>query len=182
MDNGAKKDTNQISNALLGMMIFNAVNSAYIVNYRPKTGTYHIWLCSALGVLMVVFSVWVIIMCIRMLKGKKGKKGYNITLLILAIALLIIGADSALPYCKDLIAGSKTVTTDKYLIVKDDLHFLDDNGNEVKMQIPDDTAKLFLSKENYEYDSENNLLHYYDSITVTYFPNSKTIVSTFPED
>ena len=71
MDNGAKKDTNLISNALLGMMIFNAVNSAYIVNYRPKTGTYHIWLCSALGVLMVVFSVWVIIMCIRMLKGKK---------------------------------------------------------------------------------------------------------------
>ena len=131
---------------------------------------------------MVVFSVWVIIMCIRMLKGKKGKKGYNITLLILAIALLIMGADSALPYCKDFIAGSKTVTTDKYLIIKDDLHFLDDNGNEVEMKISEDTARLFRSKENYEYDSENNLLHYYDSITVTYFPNSKTIVSTFPED
>ena len=182
MDNNAKKDANQISIALLGMMVFNVINTAYIVNYKPKTGTYHIWLCSALGVLMVVFSVWVIIIFIRMLKGNKGKKGYNITLLLLAIILLIMGAGSALPYCKDLIAGSKTVATNKYLIIKDDLHFLDDNGNEVEMQISEDTARLFRSKENYEYDSENNLLHYYDSITVTYFPNSKVIVSTFPED
>ena len=181
MNDNSKKDTNQISIALMGMMIFNAVNSAYIINFKPKTGTYHIWICSALGALMVLFSVWVSILCIRMLKGKKRKKGYNITLLILSVALMVMGTDSAFPYCKDFIVGSKTVTTDKYLIIKDDLHFLDENGNEVEIKIPDETAKIFRSKENYEYDSENNLLCYYDSITITYFPNSKVIVSTFPK-
>lgn len=69
------------------------------------------------------------------------------------------------------------MTTDSYLVVRDYLHFLDNEGNEVRLTIPEDTASELRAKENYEYDYENNLLKYYDKITVTYFPESKVIIS-----
>ncbi|MBQ5417919.1 MAG: hypothetical protein IIU25_02780 [Oscillospiraceae bacterium] len=61
---------------LPGLSVFYAVISAYVVNYRLKIGTYHVWLCSAVGAAAVVFSVWAIILCAGLLIRKKGKKGY----------------------------------------------------------------------------------------------------------
>lgn len=167
---------------LPGLSVFYAVISAYVVNYRLKIGTYHVWLCSAVGAAAVVFSVWAIILCAGLLIRKKGKKGYNICVLVLALFLLLMGADSTLPYCRDLIGGKTTVKTNSYLVVRDKLYFLDDNGSEVALVIPKETADELRSKENYEYDSENNLLRYYKSMTVTYYPNSGVITELLSEN
>ena len=93
----------------------------------------------------------------------------------MTILLSILGTTSTFPYCKDFFEGSKTITTGSYLVVIDKLYFLDEN-NKVSLTIPTEKAKEFRSNENYEYDSVNNLLKYYDPITVTYYPNSGTIV------
>lgn len=168
--------------ALTGLSIFYAVISAYVVNYKPKIGTYHIWLCSAVGAAVVIFSVWAIILCAGLLKRKEGKKGYNICVLVLALFLLLMGADSTLPYCKDIIGGKTTVKTNSYLVVRDKLYFLDDNGSEVTLIVPKETADELRSKENYEYDSVNNLLRYYDPMTVTYYSNSGVIIDLLSEN
>ena len=51
-----------------------------------------------------------------------------------------------------------------------------------RAKIPNDTASEFRSKENYEYDYVNNLLKYYDTITVTYYPNSGVIIDLSSEN
>lgn len=167
-----------ISLASSVLVLFNGIFTAYVVNFKPKIGEYHIRLCSALGVLLALFTVWTVVWCIRSLKKGEGSK----TMLVLLIALaLLMGITwtytAALHYYKDFIGGSRTVTTDSYLVVHDNLHFLDNEGNEVRLTIPKDTASELWAKENYEYDYENNLLKYYDKITVTYFPESKVIIS-----
>lgn len=183
MENNDKaKNTNRASFVLLGLSIFNAVHSAYIINYKPKIGAHHIWLCSAFGVVLVLFSVWAIIYCVGLLIKKEGKKGLNIALLLLTVLLLITGVHSSLPFCKDFIGGRNTVTTDNYLAINDKLYFLDDKGNKITLTIPNDTASEFRSKENYEYDYVNNLLKYYDTITVTYYPNSGVIIDLSSEN
>ncbi len=157
------------------MPIFLAINSAYVVNYKPKVGSYHIYLCTIFGILLVLFSVWAIVNCVIILR-KKERKNPVIILLILTILLSILGTTSTFPYFEDCFEGSKTITTNSYLVVNDKLYFLDENNNEVSLAIPTEKAKEFRSNENYEYDSVNNLLKYYNPITVTYYPNSGTIV------
>ena len=79
-------------------------------------------------------------------------------------------------HINDFFGESKTVSTDEYLVVRDHLYFRDNEGHDIYLVIPDDKAKEFRSKENYEYDHEKNLLKYYEPITITYYPNSKVII------
>ena len=181
-NNYSPKNSNRGSFVLLGISIFNAILSSYVINYKPKIGTYHIWLCSAIGVAIVIFSIWAIIFCVGLLKRKEGKKGLNIVLLMLTVLLLILGVESTLPYCKDVIGEKTTVKTNSYLAINNKLYFLDGSGNEVTLNIPSETASEFRSHENYEYDYENNLLKYYNSITVTYYPNSGVITDLSSEE
>lgn len=181
-NNYSPKNSNRGSFVLLGISIFNAILSPYVINYKPKIGTYHIWLCSAIGVAIVIFSIWAIIFCVGLLKRKEGKKGLNIVLLMLTVLLLIFGVDSTLPYCKDVIGKKTTVKTNSYLAINDKLYFLDGKGNKVTLNIPSETASEFRSNDNYEYDYENNLLKYYNSITVTYYPNSGVITDLSSEE
>ena len=164
-----------------GMLLLNGVFSAYVGNYKPKIGFHHIWICSALGVLLTVFSVWGVVQCVTLLKKSTDNKKLTAIVLVVVVLVFALWIGTAFPYCKDLIGGSKTVTTDSYLVVLDNLYFLNDDGDEIKLTIPTDTASEFRAKDNYEYDFENNLLKYYDKITVTYFPNSKVIISALSE-
>lgn len=163
------------------MIFLNGVFSAYVVNYKPKIGVHHIWICSALGVLLTVFLLWGIVECVNSLKKHENNKKYTIFVLIFVVLVFILWIGSTVPYYKDLINGSETVTTDSYLVVRDKLYFLNNDGDEVDLIIPTDTAREFRAKENYEYDNEKNLLKYYDKITVTYFPDSKVIISALAE-
>ena len=187
MNNDAEeKNTSSVNSSLSfvisGTMLLNAVFSAYVVNYKPKIGFHHIWICSALGVLLTVFSVWGVVQCVNLLKKNTDNKKITAFFLVFVVLVFALWIDSTFPYYKDLIGGSKTVTTDSYLVVWDNLYFLEDDGNEIKLTIPTDKASEFRAKENYEYDFENNLLKYYDKITVTYFPNSKVIISALSEE
>ncbi|MDE7195324.1 MAG: hypothetical protein K2O14_15345, partial [Oscillospiraceae bacterium] len=47
------------------LLLLNGVFSAYVVNYKPKVGGYHIWLCSALGAVLAVYTVWAVAVCVR---------------------------------------------------------------------------------------------------------------------
>ena len=132
-------------------------------------------ICTIFGILLVLFSVWAIVNCVIILR-KNERKNLVIILLILTILLPILGTTSTFPYFEDCFEGSKTITANNYLVVIDKLYFLDENNNKVSLTIPTEKAKKFRSNENYEYDSVNNLLKYYDPITVTYYPNSGTIV------
>ena len=111
-----------------------------------------------------------------MLIKKEGKKGYIITVLILTFLLFVMGADSTLPYYRDILRGSKSVTMSSYLVIRENLSFLDDEGNGVTIKIPEDKAYELREKEAYEYDQENNLLKHQDSVTITYYPNSKVLL------
>lgn len=187
MDNNAEKKKTSSADIRFTLVysftiLLNGVFSAYVLNYKPKIGSYHIWICSALGLLLTVFSVWGVAECIILLKKGTGNKKITVTVLVLMVFVFALWISTAIPYFKDLIGGSKTVTTDSYLVVMDKLYFLDDNGDKMTLIIPADTAKEFRAKENYEYDYENNLLKYYDKITLTYFPNSGVIISALPEE
>lgn len=185
-NNAEKKKTSsvnsRISLVISGTMLLNGVFSAYVLNYKPKIGSYHIWICSALGLLLTVFSVWGVVQCVTVLKKGTDNKKLTAFLLVFVVFVFALWIHTAIPYYKDLIGGSKTVTTDSYLVVMDKLYFLDDNGDKMTLIIQADTAKEFRAKENYEYDYENNLLKYYDKITLTYFPNSGVIISALPEE
>lgn len=161
---------------LCALMILNAVHSAYVINYTPKIGAFHITLCTVFGIILIIYSIWAVVKCISMLIKKEGKNGFIIVLLILTVFLAVMGVPSVIPYGIDFLGESKTVTTDEYLVVRDYLYFRDDDGNDVALLIPEDMAKEFRSKENYEYDPEKNLLKYHDKITVTYYPNSKVLI------
>ena len=161
---------------IFALMILNAVHSAYVINYTPKTGAFHIILCTVFGVILIVYSIWAVVKCISMLINKEGRKGFVIALLILTVLLAAMGVTSVIPYGIDFLGESKTVTTDEYLVVRDHLYFRDNDGNDVTLVIPEDMANEFRSKENYEYDPEKNLLKYHDDITVTYYPNSKVLI------
>ena len=64
-----------ICNLLPGLLsIFIAINSAYVINYKPKVGSYHIYLCIAFGILLVLFSIWAVVNCIIFLIKKKERK------------------------------------------------------------------------------------------------------------
>ena len=161
---------------LIGLAVLNAVHSAYMINYHPKTGAYHVWLCAGIGLLILVFCIWSVIADIRILIAGEGTKGYMITVLALSVLLLVMGGDSTLPYIKDLAGDNRTVTTNRYLVIRDALSFQDNEGNEVTIQIPADKAYELRTRENYEYDQENNLLIYYEPVTITYYPNSKVLL------
>ena len=67
MENNTEKKASKyglISLVCSLMVLLNSVFSAYMVNYKPKVGEYHIWLCSALGVLLAVYTVWVVAVCV----------------------------------------------------------------------------------------------------------------------
>lgn len=171
----------QISLVCSGLVILNGVFSAYVVNYKPKVGEYHIWLCSALGVLLAVYTAWVVAVCVRLLKDGGAGRGLTVAVMTLAVLMGIMWTYTAIPYYKDIIGGSTTVTTDSFLVVFDELYFLDNNGDKVNLTIPGDTADELWAKENYEYDHENNLLKYYDKMTAVYFPESGVIISVSAE-
>lgn len=171
----------QISLVCSGLVILNGVFSAYVVNYKPKVGEYHIWLCSALGVLLLLFTVWAVAVCVKLLKDGGVGRGLTVTVMTLAILMGIMWTYTAIPYYRDIIGGSTTVTTDSFLVVFDELYFLDNNGDKVNLTIPGDTADELWAKENYEYDHENNLLKYYDKMTAVYFPESGVIISVSAE-
>ena len=178
-----KATSKNISFALVWavLALLNGIFSAYVLNYEPKIGRYHIRICSILGVLLTLFTIWGAALCIRYIKMKKQAKSAAV-MMIIFILMCLMWTHTVLPYYKDLAGSSKTVTTNSYLVVHDNLYFLDDEGNEVKLIIPDDTADELRPKENYEYDSENNLLKYYSEMTVTYYPESKVIISISAEE
>ena len=161
---------------IYALLILNAVHSAYVLNYAPKIGAFHITICTVFGIVLAVFSFWAVVKCMNMLLKKEGKTGINIILLLLVVLLTILGISSIIPYVRDFFGDSKTVTTDKYMVVRDHLYFIDDEGNDIYLVIPEDMAETFKSKDNYEYDPEKNLLQYYDPINITYYPNSKVII------
>jgi len=172
-----KEKTNlTISLQLIGLAVFNAVHSAYMINYKPKIGAYHVWLCTVIGLMIIVFCAWSIVNSVKILTAGERKRGYIIIVLVLTSMLLVMGADSTLPYCKDLMENSKSITANSYLVIRDHLSFQDDEGKNVTIQIPADKADELRAKENYGYDQENNLLKHYDSVTVTYYPNSKVLL------
>ncbi len=172
-----KEKTNlMISLQLIGLAVFNAVHSAYMINYKPKIGAYHVWMCTVIGLMIIVFCAWSIISSVKILMAGGRKRGYIISVIVLASLLLVMGVDSTLPYCKDLMENSRSITVDSYLVIRDHLSFQDDAGKNVTIQIPADKADELRAKENYEYDQKNNLLKYYDSVTITYYPNSKVLL------
>lgn len=181
-DENRKTSNNSIITLMSSMLVLlNSIFTAYVLNYKPKTGGYHIWICSFLGIIVMLFTVWVVVVCVRLLKRGEGSKKLTAALMVISVLMGVMWTYTSLPYCKDLLGGSKTVTTDSYLVVYDDLYFLDNEGNKAELTIPEDTAREFRAKENYEYDFENNLLKYYDKITVTYYPESKVIISALAE-
>ena len=175
-DSQEKKISASQQFVMYGLLILNAVFSAYVLNYTPKIGAFHLAICTAFGLVLVIFSIFAAVKCISMLIKKNGKRGINIILLILVVLLAASGIPSIIPYGIDFFGESKTVSTDEYLVVRDHLYFRDNEGNDIYLVIPDDMAKEFRSKENYEYDHEKNLLKYYEPITITYYPNSKVII------
>lgn len=184
--NSDEKKHNQSANsstplAISVLALINGVFSVYVANYKPKIGEWHIWLCSGLGVLLAVITVSVVVWGVEQLRKGRGSKKITIAVTALAVLIGIMWTDISIPYYKDIIGGSKTITTDSWLVVIDKLYFLDDEGNTVNLTIPTDTAKEYREKESYEYDHDNNLLKYHDQITVTYFPESKIIISTSTE-
>ena len=158
------------------LMLVNGVFSVYVFNYKPKIGEWHLWLCIGLDILLILLTAAVVLWGVKQLK--KGGKKIAVAVMVLAVLMGIMWTYISIPYYKDLIGGNKTITTDSWLVVMDRLYFLDDEGDTVILTVPSDTAKEFREKENYEYDYENNLLKYYDKITITYFPKSGIIVST----
>lgn len=161
--------------------LFNGVFSAYVVNHKPKVGGYHIWLCSAIGAVFAAFTVWAVITCVKQLKNGGAGRGLTAAAMVIVALMGIMWTYMTVPYYKDLIGGSTTVTTDSFLVVFDELYFLDNNGDKVSLTIPADTAEELRAMENYEYDHENNLLKYYDKMTAVYFPESGVIISVSAE-
>ena len=159
------------------LALFNGIFSAYVLNYNPKIGEYHIWLCSILGVLLAIFTVFIIIWCIKLLKRNEPSKRIIICIVMLAIFTGAMWTHTVWPYYKDIIGGSKIVITDSYLVASDKLYFLDDGGNEVDLPISEDISNELWARENYEYIVETNLIKYYDKIAITYFPESRVIIS-----
>ena len=68
------------------------------------------------------------------------------------------------------------MTTNRYLVIDEDLYFQDNDGNKDSLRIRKTTVSELLPKDNDEFDSENNLFIHQDPISVTYYPNSKIIV------
>lgn len=158
------------------LMLVNGVFSVYVYNYKPKMGEWHLWLCIGLDILLILITAAVVVWSVKKLK-KGGSKKIAVSVMVLAVLIGTMWTYISIPYYKDFIGGSKTVTTDSWLVVIEKLYFLDDKGGTVTLTIPSDTAKVFREKESYEYDQENNLLKYYDKITITYFPESKVIIN-----
>jgi len=163
------------------LALINGIFSAYVLNHNPKIGEYHIWLCSILGVLLVIFTVFIIIWCIKLLKGNDASKRIIICIVMLAALTGVMWTHTVWPYYKDIMGGSKIVITDSYLVASDKLYFLDDSGNEVYLPVSEDISNELRNRENYEYIVETNLIKYYDKITITYFPESRVIISIITE-
>lgn len=182
IDENKKSSNNSMITLMSSLLVLlNGIFTAYVLNYKPKTGEYHIRICSLLGMIITLYTVWVVVWCVRQLKRGAGGKPMTAVLMAISVLMGVMWTYYSLPYYKDLIGGSKKVTTDSYLVVYDDLYFLDNEGNKVQLTISKDTAEEFRAKENYEYDYENNLLKYYDKITVAYYPESGVIISTLAE-
>ena len=159
-----------------GLILFNAVLATYINHNESKVGAYHIWLCSAFGILLVIYSIFSVFFLVRDLKRKTGGLWLDIAFLILTALVLVSGIYSTVPYFKDIFAGSRTVTTDTYIVVRDNLYFLDNEENEVRVKLPEDLVAKYRSRENSEYDSKINVLKHKEKITVEYFPNSGVLI------
>ena len=94
------------------LMLLNGVFSAYVLNYKPKIGEYHIWLCTILGVLLALTTILGIIWCIQQFRKDRCAPKLTIVLLVLVILMGGMWTRVALPYYKDLAGNSKTVVTD----------------------------------------------------------------------
>lgn len=78
MENNTEEKKTSSKNSLISLassvlVLFNGIFTAYVI-VNPKIGEYHIWLCSALGVLLALFTVWTVVWCIRSLKKGEGGK------------------------------------------------------------------------------------------------------------
>ena len=76
-DSQEKKISASQQFVIYGLLILNAVFSAYVLNYTPKIGAFHLAICTAFGLVLVVFSIFAAVKCISMLIKKKGKSTYH---------------------------------------------------------------------------------------------------------
>ena len=167
----------ELSPVYLLFIISNAVYSAYVLNYTPKVGAVHVWLCAGIGVLMVLFTLWAGARCVRLLIRSKAQRMLATLYLGCVVLGFVLWMPATCSYWADLAGGSKTVTTDRYLPVSGDLYFADENGQRQKLTLPDAMFAVCRENESDAYDAEENCLIYTKKITVTYYPRSKVVVS-----
>ncbi len=107
-DNQNTSSQNNMSALIISVLaLLNGVFSAYVLNYKPKIGEYHIWLCTILGVLLALFTVLGVVWCVRQLKKKCSAPKITIPLMIITILMGIMWTRTVLPYIKTLQAAAK---------------------------------------------------------------------------
>lgn len=178
MKQPAEKPKYHISYALPVLSALIAADTAYITN-TIKVGAYHIWLCAGLSVLAMLAVTGMIVWCIRMLRIDKPTWKFTAAVMVLTILLGAMWFPDSVSFFRDIASGSRTVTTDSYLVASKHLYFLDEDGAEVTLRLPEETAAAFRNNENYAYDAELNQLRYYRPISVTYYPNSGIIAEAY---
>ena len=166
-----------LSSVYLPFIICNAVYSVYVLNYTPKVGAVHVRLCAGIGGLMVLFTLWAVICCIRLIVRSKAQRVLTVFFLGGVVLGFLLWLPATCSYWADFVNGSRTVTTDRYLPVSGDLYFTDEDGQRQKLTLPDAMFAVCRENENNAYDAEENYLIYSQKVKLIYYPHSKVIVS-----
>ena len=175
-----KYTSNAFLNIALGLGLFNTALN-YILHYSGKVGTYHVWICSIIGVLLVLFAIYGIVQCIKIVKSKTAHAYLAIIVSIMIVIYSVVMTLTILPYYKDLFAEAKTVTTDYYCIMNNHLYFYDSDKELEIINISTKTADELSKIESYGSTSEYSVSKHNENITIKYHPNSKVTISVTGE-
>lgn len=177
----SEKDKKIISIAgwLISIMVLTSACFNFLNNLIDKVGIHILYLFSILA-LVVDFIViaYIILFFTELHKIKKYSARY-ITILILS---LIIGAGItylAADYAIDIFTNADTITTNEYVVSKNNVRLLDNNGEEIYIPLSDE-AVIELNENSHIAEnqwSENALICHTNTITIEYCPNSKVVLN-----
>ncbi|MDE6501720.1 MAG: hypothetical protein K2L10_06515 [Ruminococcus sp.] len=165
-------------------LLVNGIILFYVNNTHIKSGTYHLYLVTALLIVSTVITIMILVTYFQKNRYIQKYKSRYLVSLCLIIFLFMLHVFICKDYTADIFSGEKTIVTSEYNTMWGYFH-TEIDGEEIHLDIPNETIKKLRDNDYIDseeiYNLNTNTYYYKKKAHVTYYPNSKILKNAFIE-
>ncbi|MDE6798228.1 MAG: hypothetical protein K2J36_09495 [Ruminococcus sp.] len=163
----------------------NGIILFYVNNTHVKTGTYHLYLITALLIVSTAITIMILVSYFHKNRYiQKYKSRYSVSIVII-IFLFMLHVFICKDYTADIFTGEKTVITSEYSTLWG-YFYTEIDGEEIRLDIPDETIEKLRANDYIDgqeiYNWNTSTYYYKKKAHVTYYPHSKVLKDAFIEE